>query len=165
MLKVNAMLILQNFFGWQEFLLKIFLSVLLNCMNIFKYICCFILVFTICSCKQQYPPAATPLEGAREFIDGCLKGDFNKATAYMIDDSENQKDLLKIKRDYDGKSEDQKHAYAIASINIIEDATLNDTTHIIDYKNSYDQFARKVKVVQRDGKWLVDFKYTFNGNL
>ena len=65
-------------------------------------------MFAFCSCKQQYPPAPTPLEGAHEFIDGCLKGDFNKATAYMIDDSENQKDLLKIKRDYDGKSRRSK---------------------------------------------------------
>jgi hypothetical protein len=159
------MLILQNFFGWRGFLKKIFLHVLLNYMNIFKYIVCFILMFSICSCKQQYPPAPTALEGAHEFIDGCLKGDFNKATAYMIDDSENQKDLLKIKRDYDGKSEDQKHAYALASIIISEDATLNDTIHVIDYKNSYDQFARKVKVIKRNNKWLVDFKYTFNGNL
>ncbi len=134
-------------------------------MKILKYICCFTLLFLIDGCTQQYPPATMPLEGAREFIDGCLKGDFTKANAYMINDAENQKDLLKIKRDYDGKSEDQKHAYALASIIIDEDATLNDTLHIINYKDSYDQFARKVKVVQRNGKWLVDFKYTFNGNL
>ena len=148
-----------------RFSFKIFLLVLLNCMNIFKYIVCFILMILMVDCSQQYPPATTPLESAREFIDGCLKGDFNKATAYMIDNSENQKDLLKIKRDYDGKSEDQKHDYALASIIINEDATLNDTIHIINYKNSYDQFARKVKVVKRNNKWLVDFKYTFNGNL
>ena len=141
------------------------MSVLLNHMNIYKYIFCFIFLFLIDGCTQQYPAATTPLEGAREFIDGCLKGDFNRATAYMIDDSENQKDLLKIKRDYDGKSEDQKHAYALASIIINEDAALNDTIHIINYKNSYDQFPRKVKVVQRNGKWLVDFKYTFSGNI
>lgn len=135
-------------------------------MKVFKQFACCI-AFTICllSCFQQYPAATTPLEGGREFIDGCLKGDFRKAAAYMTDDAENQKDLLKIKRDYDGKSEDQKHNYATASIIINEDATLNDTLHIINYKNSYDQFARKVKVVQRNGKWLVDFKYTFNGNL
>ena len=114
---------------------------------------------------QKYPAATTPLEGAREFIDGYLKGDFTKAQAYMIDDSENQKDLLKIKRDYDEKSENQKHDYAVASIIINEDAALNDTMHIINYSNSYDKVARKVKVIQRNGKWLVDFKYTFNGNL
>lgn len=141
-----------------------FLHVLLNCMSSFKYVC-FILLFSICSCGEKYPAATTPLEGAREFIDGCLKGDFTKAQAYMVNDPENKSDLLKIKRDYDGKSEDQKHAYALASIIINEDDAVNDTIHVIDYKNSYDQFARKVKVVQRNNKWLVDFKYTLNGNL
>ena len=48
---------------------------------------------------------------------------------------------------------------------INEDAALNDTMHIINYSNSYDKIARKVKVIQRNGNWLVDFKYTFNGNL
>jgi len=122
-------------------------------------------MFAICSCKQQYPPAPTALEGAHEFIDGCLKGDFNKATAYMIDDSENQKDLLKIKRDYNLKSQDEKQKYAAASIIINSDETINDSTHIINYANSYDKIARKIKVVNVNGKWLVDFKYTFNGNL
>ena len=55
--------------------------------------------------------------------------------------------------------------YGKASINIIEDAAMNDSVHIINYKNSYDNMARKVKVIKRDDKWLVDFKYTFNGNL
>lgn len=135
-------------------------------MKPFNYcICSLVSLFAFFSCMQQYPPAATPLESGREFIDGCLKGDFKKAAAYMIDDKENQSDLLKIKRDYDSKSSDQKHAYLTASIIINEDAAVNDTIHIINYKNSYDQFARKVQVVQRNGKWLVDFKYTFTGNL
>jgi hypothetical protein len=125
-----------------------------------------LILFSICGCtNSQYRPASTALEGGREFIDGCLKGDFRKASFYMIDDTINQAELLKIQRDYNSKSDEQKHAFATASIIINEDAALNDTIHIINYKNSYDQFARKVKVVQRNGKWLVDFKYTFNGNL
>ena len=124
-----------------------------------------IIFFLLSGCTDKYPEASTALEAGREFIDGCLKGDFEKASAYMISDSINQSDLLKIKRDYNSKTEDQKHSYATASIIISEDATVNDTMHIIDYKNSYDQFARKVKVVERNGKWKVDFKYTFNGNL
>ena len=113
----------------------------------------------------KYPEASTALEAGREFIDGCLKGDFDKASAYMISDSANESDLLKIKRDYDSKSKDQQNSYATASIIISEDAAVNDSTHVINYKNSYDQFARKVMVVQRNGVWKVDFKYTFNGNL
>ena len=113
----------------------------------------------------KYPEASTALEAGREFIDGCLKGDFDKASAYMISDSANESDLLKIKRDYDSKSKEQQNSYATASIIISEDATVNDSTHVINYKNSYDQFARKVMIVQRNGVWKVDFKYTFNGNL
>ena len=121
-------------------------------------------VLITCGCNS-YPAATTALEGGREFIDACLKGDFKKASFYMIDDNTNNSELLKLKRDYNTKGQEEKHAYSTASINIMEDATVNDSTHIINYKNSYDNIARKVKVINRNGKWLVDLKYTFNGNL
>ncbi len=134
--------------------------------NFNKIISCIIFFIFLAACgKPSYPPATTALEGGREFIDGCLKGDFRKAGFYMIDDAENQNDLLKIKRDYDSKSADEKQKYGSASIIINSDETLNDTMHIINYSNSYDKTARKVKVINRNGAWLVDFKYTFNGNL
>lgn len=123
-----------------------------------------VILFTACT-GNNYLPAATALEGGREFIDACLKGDFDKAAFYMIDDSVNTKDLLKIKRDYNLKSSDEKYNYSSASIIINSDEPINDSTHIINYKNSYDNVARKVKVIKRDDKWLVDFKYTFDGNL
>ena len=129
-----------------------------------RYICCISLIAIACN-ASDYQPATTALEGGREFIDACLKGDFDKAGFYMIDDSSNNKNLLKIKRDYDFKPADQKHNYATASIIINSDETINDSTHIINYANSYDKVSRKVKVINRNGKWLVDFKYTFDGNL
>jgi hypothetical protein len=131
-----------------------------------QFICCLLVVLAICACNNtNYPSATTALEGGREFIDACLKGDFKKASSYMIDDSTNSSELLKLKRDYNTKGQEEKHAYGTASIIIMEDATINDLTHIINYKNSYDNIARKVKVVNSNGKWLVDLKYTFNGNL
>jgi hypothetical protein len=123
------------------------------------------LIVMFLSCSPGYSPASTALEGGREFIDACLTGDFDKAAFYMIDDSGNNNYLLKIKRDFHENSSEQRIEYGKASINIIEDAAINDSTHIINYKNSYDNIARKVKVIRRDDKWLVDFKYTFNGNL
>ncbi len=126
----------------------------------------FLMMISIISCDlKNYQPATTALEGGREFIDACLKGDFDKAAFYMIADSTNNKNLLKIKRDYDFKPSDEKHSYATSSIIINADETINDSTHIINYANSYDKVARKVKVLHRNGQWLVDFKYTFNGNL
>ena len=129
---------------------------------LFTYICFF--VFAGCN-SNNYEDAVTALDGARYFIDGYLKGDFKQASFYMINDSINNNELLKIKRDYDLKSQDEKHKYATASIIINSDETINDTVHIINYANSYDKIARKVKVINQNGKWLVDFKYTFNGNL
>ena len=116
------------------------------------------------SCSS-YPKAEDPLDAAREFIDACLKGDFDKAGFYMLQDDENKMQLEKLKGDYRTRSASEKEEYKAASINILEEDTVNDTLHIIDYKNSYDNIARKARVIQRDGAWLVDLKYTFNGNL
>lgn len=136
-------------------------------MKSFKQnISCIVLILSMLACNNlNYEPAATALDGAREFIDGCLKGDFKKAGFYMIDDATNQSDLLKIKKDYDTKSADDKHSYAAASLIINDDETINDSTHIINYSNSFDKIGHKVKVINQKGVWLVDFKYTFNGNL
>lgn len=128
--------------------------------------CNILVVILLASCTgNNYLPATTALEGGREFIDACLKGDFDKAAFYMINDGVNAEDLLKIKRDYNLKSSDEKYNYGSASIIINADEMINDSTHIINYKNSYDKIARKVKVIKRNDKWLVDFKYTFDGNL
>jgi hypothetical protein len=124
-------------------------------------LCCAIL----CGCNQKYHRAEYALDAGREFIDGCIKGDFNKASYYMLDDAQNKNLLLEQKRNYEGKSKQEKQEYNQASIIINEDAAINGSTHIINYQNSYDKIGRKVKVILHDNKWLVDFKYTFNGNL
>lgn len=130
---------------------------------LFSVIFCCTALFS-CHTKE-FPKAENALDAGREFIDGCLKGDFDKAAFYMVKDSSNNSLLLAQKRNYNTKSSADKQAYHDASIIIYEDATLNDSTHIINYRNSYDNVGRKVKVIYRDNTWLVDFKYTFNGNL
>lgn len=118
-----------------------------------------------CSNEKKYPKAENAFDAGREFIDGCLKGDFDKAGFYMINDEKNNSLLLSQKRNYDTKSSTEKQEYHDASIIINEDATINDSIHIINYQNSFDKTGRKVKVILRNGTWLVDFKYTFDGNL
>jgi len=113
----------------------------------------------------KYSKAENALDAGREFIDGCLKGDFDKAAYYMVQDELNKSLLLTQKRNYDAKSNQEKQEYNNASIIIFEDAVINDSTHIINYQNSYDKVGRKVKVVLHNNIWQVDFKYTFNGNL
>ena len=134
-------------------------------MRLLQFITGIFYCAVLCSCSEKYSKAENALDAGREFIDGCLKGDFDKATYYMLDDTQNKKLLLEQKRNYDGKSKQEKLEYSQASIIINEDATINDSTHIINYQNSYDKIGRKVKVILNNSKWLVDFKYTFNGNL
>ena len=117
------------------------------------------------SCGSSYPKAEGPLDAAREFIDASLKGDFDKASFYMLQDEENKAFLDKVKTNYRSRSAPEKAEYKDANIVILEDDAVNDSTEIINYKNSYDNIARKARVIQRDGTWLVDLKYTFNGNL
>jgi hypothetical protein len=121
-------------------------------------------LFLSCNVKK-YSKAENALDAGREFIDGCLKGDFDKASHYMLQDTENNSLLHQQEKNYDAKSRQDKQEYSNASIIIYEDATLNDSTHIINYQNSYDNTGRKVKVIFHNGTWMVDFKYTFNGNL
>lgn len=128
------------------------------------FVCIYICLMLLCSCNS-YPKAEDPLDAAREFVDGCLKGDFDKANFYMLPDEENNAQLEKLKATYRTKSSTEKEAYKEASLNILEEDVVNDTTHIINYKNSYDNIARKARVILREGVWRVDLKYTFTGNL
>ena len=63
-----------------------------------------LLFFSLCfACSNNssvYPKAENALDAAREFIDGCLKGNFKKASAYMINDAENNKRLQDLEKDY-----------------------------------------------------------------
>lgn len=137
--------------------LKIPLKYLLFCLSIFLYACQ--------STTTSFPPAENALDAGREFIDACLKGDFSKAAAYMLDDSTNRGHLQRAEtkfREYDKEGRQQLRA---ASINISEVSDVDTATSIIYYSNSFDQQPLKVKVIRENKKWLVDFKYTFNPNL
>ncbi len=125
----------------------------------------FVVVLHACTSGTSYPAADNAFDAGREFIDGCLKGDFTKASFYMVADGENNKDLQEIKTVYNAKSPEQKTEYNTASIVVQEEETVSDSVHIIHYMNSYDKVARKIKVVLRNNAWQTDFKYTFDGNL
>ena len=132
--------------------------------NFLVFIAALGFIFSGCS-GATYPDAEFPFDAAREFIDGCLKGDFKRAEAYMLVDVKNDSLFRMQEKNYAAKTKDEKQNYNEANIIIIEDATIDNSTHIINYQNSYDKVGRKVKVILVNDKWLVDFKYTFDGNL
>jgi hypothetical protein len=124
------------------------------------------LVFLIsCNNKSDYKKPENALEAGREFIENSLKGHFNTAKKYMLPDEENIYWLDKVSKDYNKLSEQDKAGLSQASININEVADVSDSVTVINYSNSYKKRSQSVKVVKHKGDWLVDFKYTFSGNL
>lgn len=119
-----------------------------------------------CSSRTDYLPANDPLSAGREFMEACKNGDFGKASFYMVQDNENIQLLKKINDQYQGLNESKKKQLNQSSILILDVSYLSQSETIINYKYSYDGYARKIKViVQPKGNWLADFKYAGNGNL
>lgn len=132
-----------------------------------KYLIVSLLVLLM-ACGQKpntYTTAENALDAGREFIDACLKGDFTKAKWYMIKDSTNLGHLERAETKYRTYDKEGRQQLRTASINISEVSDIDTATSIIYYSNSFDQQPLKVKVVKQQGKWLVDFKFTFNPNL
>lgn len=126
-----------------------------------------ILLFSLFSCNttSNYIPATEALDAAREFLDGCYRGNFNKASFYMLQDDENNKLLKKSIENYAAKSAMQQKQYAESSLQNVTVEEISATETIINYKNSYDKVGRKVKAVLVNNIWLIDYKYTYDPNL
>jgi hypothetical protein len=130
------------------------------------------LLFAICTllfiaCKQEpkYIKAENALDAGREFIDAFLDGDTDKATFYMLKDEENESLLKKMHKQLKRRNAEDQKGYKESSIIIGEIEYITEKEAIIPYQSSYDRTGRKVKVVQQNGDWLVDLKYTFNPNM
>lgn len=126
-----------------------------------------VLIFSCSSKKEEENhQAENALDAGREFIQNSLQGKFNTANKYMLQDEENQYWLSKWTKDFNTISEQEKAAYNKASINISEVSDVKaDSITVIKFNNSYRKVPQVIKVVKYKGEWLVDFKYTFSGNL
>lgn len=117
-----------------------------------------------CNATPSYTKAENALDAGREFIDGCLKGEFKKADYFMLQDDVNKQDLEKTKEAYLKKDTPQKVQYGQTSIIIDGVVEESDSVTIINYRNSVDKTARKVKVVKQGDTWKVDYKYGYDGS-
>jgi hypothetical protein len=126
-----------------------------------------IVLFFSCKSKDEdYHQPESAIDAGREFIQQSLKGQFNTANKYMLQDEDNQYWLSKWKEEFSKMSEEEKAAYNRSSINIAEvNDVVPDSLTIINFSNSYKKRPQKIKVVKYKGVWHVDFKYTFSGNL
>ena len=127
---------------------------------------CMVLVLLL-SCKSTKKDSPlTDTDVATAFIRDILDNHIGDAEQYVLKDESNQQYFDIIKQQYSKKDKAELEKYKAADIIINEISYVTDTVCIVNYSNSYNKAVKnKVKVVRVDGKWLIDLKYTFSGNL
>ncbi|MES2891743.1 MAG: hypothetical protein V4725_07015 [Bacteroidota bacterium] len=122
------------------------------------------LLFTACGDKKTVPN--TDIEVAQAFIQSILDNKFEDAEKFVLKEETNEEYFKLFKTEYKSKNKEELENYRNADIIINEIAQMNDSVSIINYSNSYIRNkSNKLKMVRVDGKWLVDLKYTFSGNM
>lgn len=131
-----------------------------------KIVLLFFILSVIASCKQKETKVPlTALDSGREFIRASLDGNFDKASALLLKDSQNVQLFESYKVFYEKLPEDKKKGYKDASYEINKYLDVDDSTTLINYSNSYMNKPMEIKLVRTNKVWSVDFKYTYSGNL
>lgn len=108
--------------------------------------------------------AENPLDAGREFVRASLDGKYNTATFFLLKDSTNLNLLKRWEDSYKTTSREEKEQFKKARIVINSVETVNDSTTILNFSNTFKKEPQNLKVVKHEGDWLVDFKYTFSSN-
>lgn len=116
-----------------------------------------------CLGNSEYQKPADPLEAGREFIRFALDGDMRKAKLYILNEGPNYRLFENIEKKYAAESPEEKDSFKSASIIINKFQSLDDSTAIINYSNSFKKENSEIKLVKINGEWWIDFKYTFTG--
>ena len=125
----------------------------------------FALSLLSCNNDKKSSPL-TDTDVATTFIRDILDNRINDAEQFILKDTINIQYFESFKQAYLKKDKAELEQFKSADIIINEISNVNDTVSIINYSNSYKKDSKNVlKVVRIDGKWLIDFKYTFSGNM
>lgn len=134
-------------------------------MNFLKSTPFLFILFTIVSCGNEEKVPLTSdnhVDAVRNFVRAALDGKFNEARMYMIGDSLNNNLLDVAERSFKNLPQETKDGYRASSIRFPAPMiSLNDSTSIVIYSNSYMNNPDTLKVLRIKGKWLVDFKYLY----
>jgi len=117
-----------------------------------------------CSSPAKKIPV-TDVEVATAFIRDILDNKFDDAEQFLLKNETNKELFSRFKKDYSAKKEEVLEKYKKADILVNETSYVTDSIFIFNYSNSYTREAKNLKLVRVNGKWLVDFQYTFSGNL
>ena len=125
----------------------------------------FSLILLSCNSKKK-PTPQTDIETATAFIRDILDNDLTDAEQYLLKDESNEQYFQTFKQQYNNKTKTELENYKAADIIINETSNVTDSVSVINYSNSYKRETKnKLKLVRINGKWLIDLKYTFSGNM
>lgn len=116
-----------------------------------------------CSGGRREPVVSeNNVDAARNFIRAALDGRFDEARKYMLTDSLNTNYMDVAERAYQRSDKTVKEGYRAASINIREILEpVRDSVTIVIYSNSYRNDPDTLRIIRKNGEWLVDLKYLF----
>jgi hypothetical protein len=121
-----------------------------------------LILLAACNDQHSFKKAEDAQDAGREFIRASLDGNYEKARFYLYADSTNEMLLNKWKKDYEQLSPVQQRSYKDADILPIHILTLNDSVTSYTYANSYKKDTTTVKIIRKNGEWLVDLKEILN---
>ncbi|MEI9934838.1 MAG: hypothetical protein WDM71_08305 [Ferruginibacter sp.] len=124
------------------------------------------LLVALLSCNNKKTVPNTDIDVARAFIRDILDNNFTDAKTLMVVDETNNEYFDVAQKKFNSFGQYELDNYKNADIIVNEISNVNDSVTIVNYSNSYKHHnADKVKVIRVNGKWLVDLKYTFSGNM
>jgi hypothetical protein len=115
----------------------------------------FTLLIGCTNTSNNFPPATSPIDAGRNYIEACLQGDFEKAKAYAAGTSAMQSYTTANEKTYRAFDKEVRSSNRQASI-IILDITDQDSLHsLIHYRNSLDNKPHQMVVEKIKGNWVV----------
>ena len=104
---------------------------------------------------KGFPPAGSSIEAGRNYVEACLQGDFEKATAYAASNETMKLHTVNTEKNYRNLDKEGRSNFRQASI-IIEGITDQDSLHTkMNYQYSLDKKPRQLEIEKTNGKWLV----------
>jgi len=112
--------------------------------------------------KESEKQSENNIDAARNFIRAALDGKFDLARTYLLQDSVNLNYMDVAERSYQRTTQETKDGYRSSSINIHEvTEPVKDSVTLVIYSNSYKNDHDTLKILNMQGKWLVDLKYLY----
>ena len=104
---------------------------------------------------KSFPPAGSSIEAGRNYVEACLQGDFEKATAYAAPTQTMKLHTANTEKNYRNLDKEGRSNFRQASI-IILGITDQDSLHTqMNYQYSLDKKPRQLEIEKKSGSWFV----------